>query len=280
MAGPDGEGRQTLERVTYSYLSDWITRQRQDQKEGIAGADARLVAALELQEQLERILEGKPPYDIFVRWKSVGEQPVGWNPDINDGVRLNIRPFMRAELRSGGLKGAGILRTKPNIKWGKDRGKEPQELRDREDFPWFWSCPGAPERQSSGRTTEPSRTRSSTATGGTTSTTRSPQSAPPVRPLQPGGAGRRFPMPRATSRDREAVGSVGSIARCRTIWKAQDLDFKEVARADPPTVARMAVEMAVCMANGGGGTDRFSGWPTAWWAGDEAIRGVPRTSWT
>ena len=142
LAGRDGEGRRTLETVTYSYLSDWITRQRQSQREGIAGADARLVAALELREQLEKILEGEPPYDIFVRWKSVGEQPVGWNPDINDGVRLNIRPFMRAELRSGGLKGAGILRTKPNIKWGKDRGKEPQELRDREDFPWFWSCPG------------------------------------------------------------------------------------------------------------------------------------------
>ena len=142
LAGPDGEGRRTLETVTYSYLSDWITRQRQGQREGIAGADARLVAALELREQLERILEGGPPYDIFVRWKSIGEQPVGWNPDINDGVRLNIRPFMRAELRSGGLKGAGILRTKPNIKWGKDRGKEPQKLRDREDFPWFWSCPG------------------------------------------------------------------------------------------------------------------------------------------
>ena len=142
LAGPDEEGRRTLETITYSCLSDWITRQQQAQADGIAGADARLVAALELREQLEKILEGEPPYDIFVRWKSVAEQPVGWNPDINDGVRLNIRPFMRAELRSGGLKGAGILRTKPNIKWGKDRGREPQELRDRQDFPWFWSCPG------------------------------------------------------------------------------------------------------------------------------------------
>ena len=80
LAGPDGEGRRTLETVTYSYLSDWITRQRQGQREGIAGADARLVAALELREQLEKILEGEPPYDIFVRWKPVAEQPVGWNP--------------------------------------------------------------------------------------------------------------------------------------------------------------------------------------------------------
>lgn len=30
------------------------------------------------------------------------------------------------------------MRKKPNVKWGVDRGKEPQELRPREQFPWFW----------------------------------------------------------------------------------------------------------------------------------------------
>ena len=49
---------------------------------------------------------------------------------------------MSVELRKGGRKGAGILRWKPNVKWNKDRGKEPQSLRPKEDFPWFWSCPG------------------------------------------------------------------------------------------------------------------------------------------
>ena len=53
---------------------------------------------------------------------------------MNDGARLNIRPFIRAELRTGGRRGAGILRVKPNIKWGKDRGKEPKERRDREEM--------------------------------------------------------------------------------------------------------------------------------------------------
>ena len=57
-------------------------------------------------------------------------------------MRLNIRPFMKAELRKGGKKGAGILRWKPNIKWAKDRGKEPQSLRPKVDFPWFWGCDG------------------------------------------------------------------------------------------------------------------------------------------
>jgi len=133
-------GRRLLESLTYAYLGDWIERQKAEQREGQEGADARLAAAQDLQEQLKKILEGEPPYDIFVRWKPLREQPIGWEPDINDGVRLNIRPFMLATLRMGGKKGAGILRAKPNINWKKDRGKEPQSLRPKADFPWFWSC--------------------------------------------------------------------------------------------------------------------------------------------
>jgi hypothetical protein len=36
-----------------------------------------------------------------------------------------------------------ILRTRPKIKWDKDRGKEPE--RSREDFPWFWGWDGSSE---------------------------------------------------------------------------------------------------------------------------------------
>ena len=75
---------------------------------------------------------------------------------------------MSAELSTGGRAGAGILRAKPRIAWNKDRGKEAlklgkrwkpswiqddddrgadvdedRELRPREEYPWFWSCPGA-----------------------------------------------------------------------------------------------------------------------------------------
>ena len=95
------------------------------------------------KKRLAAILDGEPPFDIFVRWKPIQEQPVGWEPDINDGVRLNIRPFMADDIR-GGKKGAGILRTKPNIHWRKDRGKE--TFREQESFPWFWSCPGTGTR--------------------------------------------------------------------------------------------------------------------------------------
>ena len=136
LAEGDGKGRQLLESLTYSYLGDWITRQQDGAQRGEAGAEDRLTAALKLRRRLEAILHGEPPFDIFVRWKPIHQQPIGWEPDINDGVRLNIRPFMADDL-PGGKKGAGILRAKPNLHWRKDRGKEP--FRDQDRFPWFWN---------------------------------------------------------------------------------------------------------------------------------------------
>lgn len=130
LAEAGGKGRQLLEKLTYGYLGDWITLQKDGVKQGIGGADDRLAAALELEKRLKTILDGQPPFDIFVRWKPIEQQPIGWEPDINDGVRLNIRPFMADDI-PGGKKGAGILRWKPNIKWEKDRGK------DVASAPWF-----------------------------------------------------------------------------------------------------------------------------------------------
>ncbi len=138
LAAPRGAGRNTLDALAYSYLGEWIERQRQDQKQGVEGADGRLAAALRLQGELKKILDGEPPYDLFVRWKPLHEQPLGWAPDINDGVRLNIRPFLSAV--DVDKKGAGILRAKVGVKWSKDRGKEPEALRPRAQFPWFWGC--------------------------------------------------------------------------------------------------------------------------------------------
>jgi len=118
-----------LETLIYTYLGDWINRQTQDIANGVDGAEERLSASESLKKKLELILEGGAPHDIFVRWKPIEKQPIGWNPDLNDGVRLNIRPFMTA----GDVKkrGAGVLRDKPNIKWSKDRGK------DVESAPWY-----------------------------------------------------------------------------------------------------------------------------------------------
>jgi hypothetical protein len=140
LTGDEGEGRRTLEAITFTYLGDWIERQKADVAEEKEGAEARLAAAQDLQSQLKKILEGEPPYDIFVRWKAINEQAIGWGPDINDGIRLNIRPFMKAELQTGGKRGAGLLRWKPNIHWKKYCGKELMTLRPRAEYPWFWGC--------------------------------------------------------------------------------------------------------------------------------------------
>lgn len=118
-----------LETLIYTYLGDWITRQKQDIANGVDGAQEKLAAAESLKKKLELILKGDAPYDIFVRWKPIEKQPVGWNPDLNDGVRMNIRPFMKVPDVS--KRDAGVLRDKPNIKWDKDRGK------DVESAPWF-----------------------------------------------------------------------------------------------------------------------------------------------
>ena len=107
--------KENLQKLIYTYLGDWLQQCEAKVKAGESGAEGLRSAALHLKEKLELILKGEPPYDIFVRWKSLAEQPLGWEPDLNDGVRLNIRPFMQAE----------VLRKKPNIKWGVDRGKNP-----------------------------------------------------------------------------------------------------------------------------------------------------------
>jgi len=118
-----------LETLIYTYLGDWISRQKQDIASHVDGAQERLAAAEALKKKLELILEGESPYDIFVRWKPLEKQPIGWDPDLNDGVRLNIRPFL--SVPDVGKKGAGVLRDKPNINWNKDRGK------DVESAPWY-----------------------------------------------------------------------------------------------------------------------------------------------
>ena len=102
-----------LNKLIYTYLGEWIRTQRAAEESGTPGASARLVAALELQKKLEGIRDGEPPYDIYVRWKPIHDQPMGWNPDLNDGVRLNIRPFVTA----------GVLRSRVNVNWKKDRGR-------------------------------------------------------------------------------------------------------------------------------------------------------------
>jgi hypothetical protein len=105
--------RRLLEKLIYAYIGDWLRGLETRREE--PGAEKRIAAARDLQRRLQLILDGEPPYDIYVRWKTLAEQPMGWEPDLNDGVRMNIRPFVTA----------GVLRVNPIINWKKDRGTDP-----------------------------------------------------------------------------------------------------------------------------------------------------------
>ncbi len=126
--------REKLNTLINLYLGDWITQQKRAIAAGNPDATLKLAKAEALKTQLEAILTGEPPYDIFVRWKPLHQQPLGWDPDLNDGVRMNIRPFVEA----GVLR---IPRNKLGIKWEADRGK------DVASAPWYKLGPtyGEPE---------------------------------------------------------------------------------------------------------------------------------------
>lgn len=126
--------REKLTTLIHLYLGDWITQQKRAVDAGNADAVLKLAKAEALKIKLEAILTGEPPYDIFVRWKPLHLLPLGWEPDLNDGVRMNIRPFVAAEVLR-------IPRAKLGIKWEADRGK------DVPSAPWFKLGPqyGEPE---------------------------------------------------------------------------------------------------------------------------------------
>jgi hypothetical protein len=61
---------------------------------------AKVEEAEELDRRLQRVQEGfhhgTEDYRILTPWKSEKERPKGWDPDINDGVKVNIEPLQRA----------------------------------------------------------------------------------------------------------------------------------------------------------------------------------------
>jgi hypothetical protein len=61
---------------------------------------AKLEEVEELDKRLQRVQEGfhtgSEDYRILTPWKTDAERPQGWNPDMNDGVKVNIEPLQRA----------------------------------------------------------------------------------------------------------------------------------------------------------------------------------------
>ena len=61
---------------------------------------ARVEESEELDRRLQRVQEGfhqgGEDFRILTPWKTDAERPKGWDPDINDGVKVNIEPLQRA----------------------------------------------------------------------------------------------------------------------------------------------------------------------------------------
>ena len=110
------KNRLTLLRARYvREVMEGLRRQLGEIKaQGLGTGDWGLDrAALGRMAKLEEQLEDVQEFDrrlglllggrtrearIWCPWKSPAEQPVGWDPDINDGVRVNIAPVQRLGL--------------------------------------------------------------------------------------------------------------------------------------------------------------------------------------
>jgi len=61
---------------------------------------AKVEEAEEFERRLKQVQEGfhqgAEDFRILTPWKTEAERPKGWDPDINDGVKVNIEPLQRA----------------------------------------------------------------------------------------------------------------------------------------------------------------------------------------
>jgi len=112
--------RNRLAKLRAQYLYDTIEGFRREaalaKKEGRTDDrlewQAQLEEAQELDRRLQLIQEGHcegpegetRDYRILTPWKSEEQRPDGWEPDIDDGVKVNIAPLLKAGvLRVGGI---------------------------------------------------------------------------------------------------------------------------------------------------------------------------------
>jgi hypothetical protein len=57
---------------------------------------SRLEEAQKLDRQLQQVQEGEGDFGIQTPWKTPAERPLGWDPDLDDGVKVNIEPLQKA----------------------------------------------------------------------------------------------------------------------------------------------------------------------------------------
>jgi hypothetical protein len=97
-------GKDALRKLRGSYLRSFLERLERELAQ--ARRANRIDDALEIQRGLEEarafdqklqgLEEGR--YPLYVPWKEAGKQPKGWEPDVDDGVKVNILPLQAAGL--------------------------------------------------------------------------------------------------------------------------------------------------------------------------------------
>lgn len=104
--------RNRMAKLRGQYLRDAIESFRREaaraDKEGRTEErlewQTRLEEAQELDRRLQKVQEGQhegeengpQDYRILTPWKSPEQRPKGWDPDIDDGVKVNIEPLQKA----------------------------------------------------------------------------------------------------------------------------------------------------------------------------------------
>lgn len=96
--------RDALQRLRGTYVRSVVERLRREA--AIARREERTQDALELQAQVEEVQEfdrklqqlEEGAVRIVVPWKTPEEQPQGWCPDLDDGVKVNLLPLQQAGL--------------------------------------------------------------------------------------------------------------------------------------------------------------------------------------
>jgi len=101
-----------MAKLRANYLRDAIEEFRREaglaDKAGRSDDRLELQAKVEESQALDKKLQfiqeghhegaggGERDYRILPPWKERGERPKGWDPDIDDGVKVNIEPFEKA----------------------------------------------------------------------------------------------------------------------------------------------------------------------------------------
>lgn len=104
--------RNRMAKLRAHYIRDAVETFKREaalaDKEGRVGDrmewQARLEQVEELDVRLQWVQEGRhegleggeSDYRILAPWKTLEKQPSGWEPDINDGVKVNIAPLSKA----------------------------------------------------------------------------------------------------------------------------------------------------------------------------------------